>query len=394
MTAILRLIEDQHDRFFPDVHERPPWRIICAHPTTDQSDVATSSVYVVFAVHHSLADGISAAAFHTHLLNMLNLRLSSSVSGSTNGDSDMLHLPKTTDIPLPLEKTMDLAISWSYLLKALWAEFTPTWLRGAQPPPPWTGSLISLKPSQTSVQMFHLPPSALEKVLEACRAHETTLTPLIHALIVCSLSQHVPADQVKSLVASTPINLRPFIDSSGAGPSNSSKHMGVYLTGMEHNLQGANLEAFRDYRDKPEMLEPQLWKVAKEVRADLQERLSTLPKDDVIGLLPWVSDWHARWLKMLGQPRDVTWEVSNIGSIAGSTGNGESEAGWSIDRAVFTQSANMAGPAFSVNVSGIKDRGVTFTFCWQESIVERQLMESLLSDLQTWLLRIAGCEKV
>ena len=63
--------------------------------------------------------------------------------------------------------------------------------------------------------------------------------------------------------------------------------------------------------------------------------------------------------------------------------------GWRIVHSIFTQSANIAGPAFSVNISGVKDSGITITVCWQDEVVTTELMEGVAVDLQRWLEKIA-----
>lgn len=169
-----------------------------------------------------------------------------------------------------------------------------------------------------------------------------------------------------------------------------AKLIGSYVTGQEHRFEEATLNSLRTRRDDVKKTEEDIWTVARSVKADIQTRLALIPRDDIVGMLSWVSDWHARWLKMVGRPRDITWEVSNLGSMAGTSTEDSNEGEWKITQSVFTQSAIVAGAGFSVNVCSVKEMSLSITLCWQESIVETALMEAVAEDLHSWLRRISN----
>ncbi len=63
-----------------------------------------------------------------------------------------------------------------------------------------------------------------------------------------------------------------------------------------------------------------------------------------------------------------------------------------ITQSLFTQSANLAGAAISVNVAGVRETGITLSICWQENIVETAVAEILADGLQTWFHQLGQAE--
>ena len=383
-STLLQIVQTQHQTHFPNLEQQPPWRVTCVESTpspTDATGESTAVVDVVFATHHAIADGAGTTIFHAQLLEALSRRLSTANSAqSTNGEKDM-SLPNTVGLEPPLEKVLDFKVSWSFLLSVLWQDVMPNWLHPRQRLLPWTGEKITLNPSQVNIRLIQFPSEAVTGLLTACRARKTTLTALIHAIALSSLSRHVPEDQAKKFVASTPINLRPFMDLSTT-PSTRNL-MGPCVTSCEHIFDEPALASMRSQANDPTMLEVEIWSVARTVKSDLQRRLAQIPVDDQIGLMPYVSDWRQRWKSMLGHARKLTWEVSNLGSMFGRPTFGETSV--MITQSTFTQSAMVAGPAFSVNLSSIRDAGLMISLCWQESIVKTDLMETVAGELESWL---------
>jgi hypothetical protein len=106
-------------------------------------------------------------------------------------------------------------------------------------------------------------------------------------------------------------------------------------------------------------------------------------------MLGWVTDWPKFWLSKVGQPRQDTWEVSNIGSMPDGHEEREGEnGGWKIQRSLMSQGATVAGAAVGISVAGVAGCGVSIVLGWQEGVVERETADGLASDLQRWLDRL------
>ncbi len=376
-AGLLGCIKDQHHALWQEVDRRPPWTIIVVEGLADKA------VDIVFAVHHSLCDGKGTALFHARLLNALN-GPHQPVPGLKG---HILDLSDQKPIVAPsVEEMIRFSISWSFLFWALWADLAPSWLR---PLPPWTGKATTMEPRQVNLRLITVPEASVAPLLAACRAEGTTLTGLLHALTLVSLSRRVPAAVATTFRSDTPISLLPFAHA----PPGLDLHsiLSDLNSAVGHHFDAQTVARFRD--EKPQDV-TEVWKVAGEVRATLKKRMVVFPKDDVLGLMSWVNDWNKRWLSKIGKPRDTTWSVSNIGSMRlTSETRGAGGSSWTLDRSIFSQPCKPFGPAIDLNVSGVEGRDITITVGWQESIVDTNVMEGLVEDLDAWLKKLSTLQQ-
>ncbi|KAK3050282.1 Alcohol acetyltransferase [Extremus antarcticus] len=383
---LLRTLEEQHGRAWPDVHRRPPWTVICTEfaPQSGPEDTdTTAEVEVTFAVHHAVADGLSTVVFHQQLLEALNRRLGDDNTGNAD---HLIMIEDEVILDPPVDKVISFELSWSFFLSTLWNEFGPRLPFSAALVPPWTGSVVATERNTVNIRLIELPSSAAAELLMRCKAEKATPTSLLHGIIAYSFSRQLPAEAAESFVAQTSISLRPYMRSD----ANAQNLIGGYCTSQSHPIAPSTVLALRSASSPIAQMpaEIEIIKLARTIKADLRQRLASLPKDDGNGLLPYVSDWRERWNKMLGQRRNVTWEVSNLGAIACKPTQGEVRC--EINRVLLTQSANVGGPAMSVNVAGVKGGALAVTVCWQEGVIEVAVMEGLAEDLELWLGRLGS----
>lgn len=377
-SALLSILQDQHDRSWPDIGNRPPWKLTIL--TRDAAPEDGSLVFdAVFAVHHSLADGRSTALFHTKLLAELN-----NPSGPpTQLSGRILTITGPRSLLPPEEELVGFSTSWRFLVQTLWRELGPAWLKWHRPAVPWTGKAVRREPCRTLLRLVTVPAAAMPCILDACRANQATLTPLLHSLVLASLARHVGPEEALAFHSSTPIDLRPFID-MGSQPEGSKGLFGVYVTAQSHDFDAHTIAALREAPSTAEV-----WKIAADLRGSMKQHLGNVPKDDIVSTLGWLSDWSRFLLAKVGKPRQDTWEVSNLGAMAGGHGEGEEAgAGWKIQRSLMSQGATVSGPAIGVSVSGVAGRGVGIVLGWQEGIVDRETVDGLAGDLQRWLDRL------
>lgn len=387
LQTLLRILEDEQGRGFADIDRQPPWRVVCVEFDGDAGSrraKSTASLFVLFAVHHALADGMSTSLFQESLLDNLNNRLADMKIPDEKNDGVSFSDTCMPTLPLPLEQELKFKVSWAFFLKVLWKEFGPRWAAEADALHPWAGMPYALSPTKTNVRMIAIPSKTLTKVLRACRSKSTTLTPLIHAIILFSLSKRLEQGEAGTFTAVTPINLRPFFrGSEKTKASKSGQGFGVYVTTATHNFGESVVESFKKCASSGTETIETIWKVASSITADLNKRRKMIPNDDGIGLLPYVNNFHTRWQGMHGRPREVTWEVSNVGSMQAASQVNDSDRAWTITQSIFTQPGNAVGPAFSVNVSGVQSRGIVMSLCWQEDVVHPALMDNLAEDFRS-----------
>jgi hypothetical protein len=383
-SGLLQYLQEQHGKRWPDLDSRPPWIVICTEilSTSGESQESVSGLMVTFALHHAVGDGLSAVVFHRQLLNALNQRLSSNDPEDWNERDNIIPTENALSIPQPIEKLASWTLSWTFFLGVLWNEFAPSSPFRKKVQPAWSGTVITPTPNKVSFRLLQVAASDVRGVLSACRSHGVTLTPLIHAIVLYSLVKHLPEEPANNLLAQTAIDTRRWLNL----PEKALQAFGNYNCSWEFPIGPSMFSRLKSVAAAPEQAEAEIWAVAAFVKADLQARLRVLPRNDGIGLLPYVGDWRQRWLRMVGQPRKILWEVSNLGSHSGqpTLTEGDEPASCEIKSSVLTQSANVGGPAFSVNISSIKDGALSITLSWQESVVENDLMDAVEQDLRTW----------
>ncbi|KAK4197504.1 alcohol acetyltransferase [Triangularia verruculosa] len=379
-AGLIQKLQDQHDQYFSDIAHRPPWRVTIVSNPHQEDELLNFEV--IFAVHHSIADGRSTAMFHTKLLD----ELSSPSKRPIQLSNHVLSISPDRELTPPLEEVVEFTQSWSFLFGTLFRELGPAWLSGSSMAVPWTGKSIAPEPFQTHLRLVTVPAAAAPSVLAACRGHGTTLTPLLHALVLASLAKIIPVKDTHAFCSSTPIDLRPFASGNPLSKHNGMIPFGVLVTTQMHHFEPDEIRGSWDEAD--------IWRTAVSLKGRIREHLETVPKDDIISMLSWVSDWRKFWLSKVGTSRQNTWEVSNIGSIRGVSDINQSQPGWRIRRSIMSQGATVAGAAIGVNVAGVTGGDICITLSWQEGIVETNLVEKLERDLRRWLCQLGSGEKL
>lgn len=377
----LRALEVQHTTDWQHLSSKPPWKL-----TVFQSPASSpGSGFVfdfLFAAHHALCDGKSMLVFHDNLTAALN-----KLGNDPSDADDLVILPPSPNLTPSQESLINFDISISYLLKTLWGEFAPAWLRGKSSTLPWTGSPIDLAKCPSHMRLITVPARAVTDLLTACRAHQTTITPLLNALVTVSISRNLPAENTGGgLIMQTVIGTRPFADKAKIPEGMElDKSTGDMATGLVHEVKPSVVSSLRASENSTTS-DPDfpIWDLTATLSAELKARLATLPHDDVTGMLHWVSDWFKRARKQQGMPREHTWELSNVGSLPAATANVGAGTGWNIRRAVFSQSCGNYGAAFSVNISSVPQGPMVLCLAWGDGVVESSLMDALKEDLDTW----------
>ncbi|KAH7310523.1 alcohol acetyltransferase [Stachybotrys elegans] len=358
----------RHNQLWQDIETLPPWQLIVLTPPAGM--FAQHTYDLVFGYHHSLADGTGGRVFHELLLTALNQ------PSQPPSSPHSLSFPTPPLLPEAQQDVIDYKSSPTFVLGAIWSSMAPAWL---QPPkqPIWHGRHIDYSlPYITRVSPVDIDADTLSSLLKACRRHSTSLTGLLHALALTSLSLHLPAADAPAFVSATPINARPYLSPS-ANPD-LLHTLRVLISSQSHSHSSSVVAAFRDPAADLDAL---IWSNAQRIKNELTERASTLPLDDPISLTRYISDWFAYWRKKDGQPREDSWEISNIGAIK------EPGTDTAISRILFTNGAMVAGPAIGLNVGSVAGHGLTIAISWQDAIVPDSVIQQLSSDFAAFTTR-------
>ncbi len=380
--SLLSILESQHDQSWLDVEHRPAWKLtVVIWDAVPKNGLLVLDA--VFAVHHAIADGRSTAIFHARLLDELNRPQSDPPAQLSGG---VLDTTGTRNLVPPQEQLVKFTTSWGFLVRTLWRELGPTWFQGQQDVAPWTGEPVTREPCRTRLRLVTIPAAAVPLILAACRAHQTTLTPFLHALALASFARRVPAEAAEAFRSSTPIDLRPFISKDGSQSGGNRGRFGMFVSGHFQTHDSSTITALRDG-----LSEDKIWRAAADLRRDMKKHLDKVPTDDIMGMLGYVTDWQKFWLSKVGKRRQDTWEVSNIGSMPGNLSHAareEATGSWKIERSIMSQGATVAGAAVSISVAGVVDGEISLALGWQEGTIKTGAVDDLVEDLHSWLGRL------
>ena len=363
------IIENQHNtNFKEDYGQLPFWRVIVLHPAGPVSEFV-----VCFVFHHSLSDGASGLAFHRALLSALNnpdeLYATSRTANDPESVDRIVHPPQIPLLP-NLEDALPLPLSIFFILKTLWNQLIASAL-----PSVWTASPIA-KPASTQsrFQSFSMSRDNTQKSLIASRTNSTTLTATAQTLLAATLFEHLPSERYSRLMGTGAISLRRFmpkdiIDDDSMGTYVSAyKFMHLRTTSKVNHGHDNEIERFS-------------WDEARRVKSAIDAELDKKGHDSVVGLLRYAGDLLAFLNKKVGKERDQSFEVSNIGVFKSAPAN-SGENVWSVGRMVFSQSANVAGPALEASLVTGGDGRLTLGFSWLEGIVDGDWVETVMTALK------------
>lgn len=331
----------------------PLWRVTVVNGRT-----------VVFAIHHSIADGQSGPALHAALLSALN-----SVSADEVGLSSKIVVPSNAAPVESTEAYTSISVSFNGFLHMIYGLLTPKKLQaGARA---WSGNPVPRIPSLAmTVRCWEISADQTAEVLRRCREHKTTLTAFLQTLLVGVLSQallaHKQVGKYKTIVLEAPVSLRRF---TGVSPLELCDHVSsLYLK--------ARIEPITDGKAFP-------WDTACKAGDKLHKRIPKTPQLlGMLRILQRLGSAEDYFKEMLGKKRGCGIGMSNLGRFpVGEKGEGR----WRLQSVYFAQSDVMYGAAIKVNVVGSPEGVTSLTFTWGKASVDGDLVATFIKEVKATL---------
>ncbi|KAG8157368.1 hypothetical protein KVR01_012752 [Diaporthe batatas] len=410
------LLADEVDATYPELDRRPGWRIVVIHFHQ------TNILEIVFTWNHPHCDGMSGKIFHSGLLQALN-SVGTDAENVTD-DRSTIKLPDSPpELPPPVEEICKLPLTVPFILKTLWNEWGPTTFKSTiarwAPIPPRSS------PFKTQVRAFTVDAEPLRKVLFACRQHKTTLTGLLHILTLTSLASQLTEEAAPAFTSGTTVDMRRYIDPKAPGRTypwfEPQSTMGNFVTIMSHEFERGIISQFRSLLSPPTtapdgpkaetaVLSPELtdlvWSTAARVRRELEDRVQTGLKNDMVGMMRFIGDWQQEMTKASHRPRQFSWWVSGIGVLdpalsktdptngnsapslpAPAAGNGDDS--WVLRRAQFILSTETTAAAINISPMTVAGERLCVGASWQDCLFDVSLGERVMADLEAWLSQLA-----
>jgi hypothetical protein len=328
----------------------PPWKVIVLplrYPGLHGK--AATRCFVVYSFSHALGDAISALAFHRTFRE--GLCHQPQKEGSVVATS-------MVGFPLPFDTAETLPISWSFLLRPLIAVLLPKFiaqklgLRSSAStitPDTWTGTKMFFDPLsfRTCIKLTEIQGSKVDDLLQVARKNGAKITGMLHQSLVRALSKEIPRSTAKNFVSATAVNMRRAI-------------------GKTDDEMGLFVNAWYDSYDRDDAWATPWSEKAWENARSLTEKLAgcavTL-EDQAVGLLRYVPSIKKWTAAKMGQERDSSYEISNLGAFDAASSAVDNCC--SITKLVFSHSANATSSPFTLSVVSIKGGSMVISVAWQ-----------------------------
>ncbi|KAI9765350.1 MAG: hypothetical protein M1840_007430 [Geoglossum simile] len=384
---LVNCLEGEHSKLWPDLQSRPGWRLILLsarrnagrNESSKETQIGQTAVQtqhleldVVFVWHHALCDGLSGAAFHRSLLE--ELRRASRQNLPANR-SPLIRIPHTVRLLPPIEKLMRFPLTWTFIGQQLWNNFAPSRLfeESLVCNPKWINieaPSASMSNYKSRVRLISVSAEGVARLLLACGKARVTLTALLQGVVGASLIEL----GATSFAAQTPYSMRKFVGTPASEMTNQVSMFNIdydsyFIANITRNTPDTEL----------------IWEIARHMRDTMKEEMARAPTNNVVGMLPYVSDYHGFFRKKLGK-HNGTFEISNLGVFKGNTGEQAPRDGeWKIERMVFSQSAMAVGAAMGFNCVSIENGPLMISITWLDGIVEDSQLEALASKVEARL---------
>ena len=341
------MLEKHHNTNFKAHYGSLPfWRLLILTDPKSENEFVASFIY-----HHALGDGASGIIFQKHFYLAL-------MSAPLPLKSKIIS-PPTTALLLNLE-----------LLHPLPIPAPPS----STSSNPWTAGPIQV-PMRTVIQTLIIPKDLTSQFLHTCRAHSTTLTSTLSVLVARALVEVLPLN-ARKFKGTIPVNIRRFLPRDIV----TDDDMGVWIDTMPIYYCRENLSV------------ETLWKEAQRTRDVISTYLASSgqPSSEQlmnVARMKQRGDMREVFLSMVGQERDSTFEVSNLGVVkADEAGSGA----WKMGGFGFSRSAFAAGAVFSIGVITGCDGCLNLGFSWQEGVMERKAMRRIVEGVRAEIERVVG----
>ncbi|KAK1143238.1 Alcohol acetyltransferase [Aspergillus melleus] len=356
-------------------------------------------------------DGVSVKIFLDALLEKLNNHSIDVSRPQPYIENGILKLPKrTTQCTPPAEHLTKFPIDRDLMIKALWSQ-----LKSSISPPinptqaDWAP--IQETPYKTEFRSFTLPNNHLTELIRACRTNNTTITGLLHALSLASLSSLLDDSRASAFESLTALDIRRFLPAThprypGLEPS---RAMANYVTILNHCFDVSSVSQVRsktsfvdddDDLPSPDLL-ASIWSVASNTRQQIKSKLDQGLRNDMIGFMKPIADWRAEMSRAVLKPRRASWVVTNLGVLdshgsnvdlekapggsSGSSSGDQNDGKWCIREAQFVLGANVPAAALSISPIAVKGGSFCVTVSWQKCVLEEGIGERFTGDLERWM---------
>lgn len=256
-----------------------------------------------------------------------------------------------------------------YIAKSVYNEYL-----AGHPSGLWTSILITddQDKRRSRYRSLYFSKDTTSSLVLACRAHNTTVTAAVQAMLAAAILAELPADKVSTLRVDGAVSLRKWLPHDVVDEDSIGNWVSRYLE--EHRRpKGSPNNAAALFS----------WDEARRVRSTIQGEVGKEGKDSHVALLRFAGNLHTFFKGKIGKPRDESFEFSNIGVFKTKRQEGDDNSpNWDIGKVVFSQSADIVGAAVEASLVTGNDGRLNIGFSWLEGVVEGSWVERVMKSLK------------
>lgn len=330
---------------------------------------------VIFAFHHAIGDGRSGLAFHRSLLHALN----AIPIGRPVDATAVVKTPLDIVLAEPAERILDVPVPFSTLFwMCLERRVLPrSWVAATSA---WTGLPCSLEVhSRTHVRLHTITAPDAKLLLTLCRKNGCTLTGWLHTLavyilsgIVHKLNAATMGDQrFTSLSVIMAFDIRPIVGCSEQTISTQSSTHAHHVPLLEASCAFPPTNASFP------------WTAARELSQSLTGYRAKWKES--LGLLRFLyrrGDPARFMLRELGQKRDHSLALSNLGRFSVGPDDAGDKTAWSIGDAFFCAGNPTTGAAVTITAVGSPSGTINVVYSWGDDALEGGMGDAFVSGMK------------
>jgi hypothetical protein len=375
-----QFIEDMHQLPFDRMGDLPLWRVIVVlRPPQDltspidqrKDDAGTEeSVFEVgFFYHHAIGDGKSGAAFHMDFLNTLNALAGTDTL--SNIEAEGVIVPPNLDLLPSLEEARAWPLSMMFIARQIFKEYVLP-----DNPLLWTGPTVQFSPEhlpKTRLLTLFVDSQTVARLTQWCRQNGVTITPLLSVVIARLLASRRPT---KGLLAGTiAISLRRL---TGIDDRKIVNHVASVTANFSTFPKSGYLFSSGST--------PFDWSVVRSCKKVI-DSVAMSPANQDTALLRFLKDYSGWFKKRIGKRREASFEVSNIGVVAGGM---ERDATAKFSRIIFSQSASVTGPPYCFSIATANGGDMAIALTWEDGVSEDNEAREVLAALEAEIQKLAS----
>ncbi|TGJ64517.1 hypothetical protein EYR41_010566 [Orbilia oligospora] len=358
-AKLITLSTSENNKGFQNTSTTPSWGAIALRESSD-------SFRIAFIWHHVIGDGRSGLAIHQTLLEAFRL-FEDDMDCKSNRPATTLDF---TRVPASAKQ---LFASMEEMLPNSSAPVPTSPLQGKK----WAGESYSdHSPILTELGHIRISANSVQKVLTKCRKYGTTMTALLQAIVAKSLLDQVPYDRIRTAVA---VSLRRFFDPT-LGIDDSV--MGLWISTYTTEYLKTQFHQSAEGIDN-------LWQISRENTAQINRVVENGGKDVEIMGLVGVNDYSAAVKSRVGQPRDNSFGLTNLG-VFKAVPTDEKYGGIILDDMFFSQSCHANGAAFQICIVTVQDGDMNIVFNWQKGMVRHEEIDGVMGGVKDLMGQIAS----